>query len=452
MEETLEVNKLKKDFKWWSLIGFAIPSILLNLWLGIYQMINSAISSSLINTNALAAIDICYPILSVEEAVAAMLGAGGCAIIGKKLGEGKTKEARSNLTTIVAFAVIFGAVYMAVVVLLKEPILKMLGATDVLMPYCDIYVNVHVFFGIFYLLQCMFQLLLIVGGKPGVGLAMTVVAGVVEIATAYLFIGVFDLGIAGSALGAGCGMAVSAIGSVIALVGKKNELHYGKFSFSLKLIGESCWLGLADMFSGVALGMITALFNIVSIKYYGEDGCAAISILLYSQWLFASGLYGYGKGVGPVLSYNYGEKNVTNLKKYLKISFICEGVLSIVIFLLANGLKGLVVGMYTDAGSNVYKMAIAGVLPFAIQFIVYGMNSVINTTLTSVNDGVRATILAVVRTIVLPIVLLLFLPMVLGGKAIWIINTSAEILSFFLALFLFWNGRKKIFCCEKEDK
>lgn len=79
MSETRDINKLSRDFSWWGLLIFALPIIGLNVWLGIYQMIDTAISSSLINTNALAAIDVCYPVLSIEEGIAAMLGAGACA-------------------------------------------------------------------------------------------------------------------------------------------------------------------------------------------------------------------------------------------------------------------------------------------------------------------------------------------------------------------------------------
>lgn len=125
-DKTMDENKLKRDFNWKTLLLFAVPTIALNLWLGVYQLINSAISSSMINTDALAAIDICYPILSVEEGLAAMLGAGACAVIGKKLGEGKIKEACSNLTIVTLFGAIITAVYLALVFVFRHLFWKLL--------------------------------------------------------------------------------------------------------------------------------------------------------------------------------------------------------------------------------------------------------------------------------------------------------------------------------------
>lgn len=450
MSETRDINKLSRDFTWWGLLIFALPSIGLNVWLGIYQMIDTAISSSLINTNALAAIDVCYPVLSIEEGIAAMLGAGACALIGKKLGEGKSEEARENLTSIVVYAFLFGIIYEIIVFLFRRPILTMLGATPVLMPYCDTYIKVHVFFGALYLVQTMFKLILVVGGKPGRAFAMTVLAGGSEIACAYIFIKFLHLGIAGSALAAGCGMTLSAVGSILSLKDPKYELHYGKFRWSLGLLKDSCWLGLADLLMSASLGLIAALFNIVSIRYFGEDGCAAISILSYCQWIFAAGMYGYCKGIAPIISYDCGERNQKKINRYMKISFIVIGILSVAMFILPNLLKVQLTNLYTSSSSPVWKMAVAGFFPFSIQYLFYEVNTLSTTLLTSANDGKRATILATVRTIALPIVLLVFLPRLLGGNIIWSISSIQEAVSFALALFLLWNGRHNFIFSNKD--
>lgn len=444
METTMDENKLKRDFNWKTLLMFAAPSMLLNLWLGLYQLVNSAISSSLINTDALASIDICYPILAMEEGLAAMLGAGICAVAGKKLGEGKTKEAQSDLTSVLLFGVILTAVYLAAVFVYKVPVLRMLGATDKLMPYCLKYVNVHVFFGIFYMIQMVFQLVLIVAGKPGLGCALTVAAGVVEIATAYLFIGVFHFGIVGSALGAGCGMLVSAVGSIIVMCNPKQELHFGKPHLHVLDIAKTCWLGVADLIQSASLGVVTALYNIVSIKYFGEDGCAAITILLYSQWLFASSLYGYAKGVSPVISYNLGEKRFDKIKKYLKISSVTIVAFSVLIFAAACLLANPVISLCTEPGTTVYNMTSKVFWIFSLNYLLYGAGTMVTAIFTALNDGVRATILATLRTIVFPIVILLVLPMLIGGFTIWITLPLGELLSVILAGILLWTDRKNL--------
>lgn len=439
-----EENKLSRNFNWRTLLLFAAPSMLLNLWLGVYQLVNSAISSSLINTDALASIDICYPILSVEEGLAAMLGAGICAVTGKKLGEGKKEEACSDLSTVLITGILITAVFLCLVAIFKVPVLKTLGATDRLMPYCEKYVDVHVFFGIFYMIQLVFQLVLVVAGRPGLGCVLTIVAGVVEIATVYLFVGVFHLGIVGSALGAGCGMLVSAIGSLAVMFNKNQELHFGKPNLHFAMIGKTCWLGVADLVQGAALGLITALYNIVSIRYFGEDGCAAMTILLYSQWLFASSLYGYEKGISPVISYNLGEKRYDKIRSYLKSGSITILAFSVLIFALSNILSGFVISMYCDPGTVVYETTKSVFWMFSLNYLLYGIGTMVTSVFTALNDGLRATIMATLRTIIFPILILTFLPYLIGGVTVWITMPISELMGVVLAIILLISARKDL--------
>ena len=55
------------------------------------------------------------------------------------------------------------------------------------------------------------------------------------------------------------------------------------------------------------------------LRLAGENGVAAITILLYSQFLFNALFLGFSMGVAPVISYNYGAKNTGGLKSVCKI-------------------------------------------------------------------------------------------------------------------------------------
>lgn len=193
-----KINKIKESYSWNGLLFFALPSIFLQLWLAMYQEISSAISSSFISTDALAAIDVCYPIISIEEAIGAMLGAGACAVISKKMGEGKKEEACSNLSTVVVLDIAIMIVYLVVINIIKEPLLRLIGATDILMPYCLDFMEIHVWVGVFYSVQILYQFLLVLGGKPGAGLVVSVVSGISEVTAVYFFVAVLGLGIKGS--------------------------------------------------------------------------------------------------------------------------------------------------------------------------------------------------------------------------------------------------------------
>lgn len=73
------------------------------------------------------------------------------------------------------------------------------------------------------------------------------------------------------------------------------------------------------MVSNLANAIITYLFNIILMRIAGENGVAAITIILYAQFLFNSLYLGFSIGVAPVIGFQYGAKNRDQLKSLYKI-------------------------------------------------------------------------------------------------------------------------------------
>lgn len=74
------------------------------------------------------------------------------------------------------------------------------------------------------------------------------------------------------------------------------------------------------MATTLVTGIVTMLFNWTMLKYVGENGVAAITIIMYVL-MFATSIYtGYSYGISPMISYNYGAENKDNLKNWLKKS------------------------------------------------------------------------------------------------------------------------------------
>ena len=61
-----------------------------------------------------------------------------------------------------------------------------------------------------------------------------------------------------------------------------------------------------------AYSFITALF------FAGEDGVAAVSIIMYLQFLFIGVYFGFSMGMAPVLSYAYGKGYFSGLITFLR--------------------------------------------------------------------------------------------------------------------------------------
>ena len=129
-------NKLDRDYNALALFRYTIPSILSLLFMSLYQMVDAIFVSQFVSENALASINIVYPVISVVLAVTLMLSTGGSAIVARKLGEGKAQTAKEDFSVLILTTVILSALITIFTTLFMEPLLKFMGATPALWQGC----------------------------------------------------------------------------------------------------------------------------------------------------------------------------------------------------------------------------------------------------------------------------------------------------------------------------
>ena len=97
-------NKLAREFHTGSLIRFALPNIVMMVFMSLYTIVDGMFISRLVGTLALSAVNMSYPLSSLQLALGIMLGTGGSAVIAREMGEGKDALAREDFSCIVAVA------------------------------------------------------------------------------------------------------------------------------------------------------------------------------------------------------------------------------------------------------------------------------------------------------------------------------------------------------------
>ncbi len=112
------------------LFKLTIPSIIMMSFMSLYTMVDGAFVSKLINTNALSAINIVYPFVNFIIGLSVMLGSGGCALVMKKIGEGKDSQARKDFSLIIFFAIILSFFITIFSLIFIKQIIYFLGSTE----------------------------------------------------------------------------------------------------------------------------------------------------------------------------------------------------------------------------------------------------------------------------------------------------------------------------------
>ena len=70
-----------------NVLRFAVPTIVMTVFMSFYTMVDGLFVSNLIGTDALSAVNLTAPIISLVTAISTMLATGGRAVIMRKVGE-----------------------------------------------------------------------------------------------------------------------------------------------------------------------------------------------------------------------------------------------------------------------------------------------------------------------------------------------------------------------------
>lgn len=423
------------------LLKFAAPSIIMMIFMALYTIIDGIFVSRFLGSNALSSVNVVYPVINIAIALSTMLGTGGSAIISKYMGEKKNERAREALTQFVVLTLALSLILLILSEMFLTPISRFLGANDTLIADCRLYLGTAMLFAPACMLQAVFQSFLVTAGHPELGLLLMTGAGIFNIIFDYVLIVPCHMGIAGAALATGIGQCIPAVCGLFFFLFTKQELRFCRFTFSAKEILDACYNGSSEMISQLSNAIITFLFNIVMIALAGEHGVAAITILLYAQFLFNAVYLGFSIGISPIIGFQYGAGNRVKLRKIYRISFLSVTIFSIVIVALAVFFSPAIVSVFTKE-QRTWELASVGLRLFAVNFLFSGINIISSGFFTALSNGKVSALISFSRTLVFIVVSLLIFPQIFGIIGAWIAVPVAEFLTLIISIWMhrryFW--------------
>ena len=427
-------NPLSQNFTIKSLLKFAFPTIFMMIFMGLYTVVDTVFVARFADTNALSALNIVCPIINLIVGLGTMLATGGSAIIARKMGAGEHTRAAQDFTLIIGFGVLSGVLIVIFGTVFIDQIVWRLGAGNILFPYCKEYLFILLLFTPANILQVLFQNLIVTAGRPGIGMVLGVSAGTANILLDYIFMGPLEMGIKGAALGTGIGYMIPAVTGLLFFSTRKSTLYFRKPVMNISLLAESCANGFSEMVSQSAAAVTTYLFNRIMMKLLGENGVAAITIIIYTQFLLSSLFIGFSMGAAPVISYNYVKQDEKQLKNIFSICIRFIIFISITVFAIAFIFSPSFVCAFSEKGTPVYEITRNGFLIFSFSFLFCGLNIFTSAAFTALSNGKISAILSFLRTFGLITVLLLILPNLLGVTGVWLAVPIAELITMILSL------------------
>ena len=423
--------RLSNHFTYRRLLQFVFPSIVMMIFTSVYGVVDGLFVSNFVGKTPFAAINLIWPVLMALGALGFMIGTGGSAIIAKTLGEGDRERANQIFSMLVMVTVIGGLFFTAVGEAYMPDIARFLGAEGEMLQDCVTYGRIILAAESAFMLQNVFQSLLVTAEKPQLGLAFTVAAGMTNIVMDALFVAVLGWGLIGAALATAASQVVGGLAPLLYFLRKNDSLlRLTSFRMDWKALGKTCTNGSSELMTNLSMSLVNILYNFQLMRLIGEDGVAAYGVIMYVNFIFIAIFLGYSIGCAPVIGYHYGATNHAELKNLLTKSLILMGIGGLVLTAFAEALSAPLSRMFVGYDRELMELTCQGFRLYALSFLVTGLNIFGSAFFTALNNGLVSALISFLRTLLFQIVAVLLLPLVWGVDGIWASIVVAELLAF----------------------
>lgn len=443
---------LSGHYNYRRLILSSIPSIAMILVGSIYSVVDGLFVSNVVGTTAFAALNVIWPAVMMVGSLGLMVGVGGSALVSKIMGEGDRERASLVFSMLIKFVIVLSLIFMVPMLILMEPLARLLGAEGEMVHQCVIYGSICTLGLPAFMLQMAFQSFYMTAEKPHLGTVMSIVCAVTNMALDALFILVFRWGLAGAAAGS---MIACGVGGFFPLWYFKS----GRNTSSLRLVEsapgqkwldferepllKACGNGLSEYVGNISFNILAICYNLQLLRMMGENGVAAYSIILYYGYMCAAVFFGYNIAVTPVIGYNYGADNRYELKSLLRHSLVVllsfGGVMTILAEIFAEPAARLFVGYdaeLTALSAHAFRLSM-------LSFVIAGVNLFFSAWFTGLNNGKVSAVLSFIRNLVLELGFVFLLPALLGPDGIWLAVDAADFVCLILGIGLILKYRKR---------
>ena len=428
----------------------ALPAIASMLFMAFYHMADAIMVGRSLGPDALASVNILYPIMAFFIGLAAMIGVGGNARVAVLQGAGETGQARRVLGLVIALGIGLGLLGSMITVLALSPILTILGTSGTLGELAGQYlITLYPFFTTMILIFILEQTVRN-DGRPNLATGVMMAMALLNIILDYIFLFPMQMGIAGAALATGISQSLGALiftgyfirKKIINAPGLRFGWPGGGF-WALRMIALN---GSSELFNSISGGLTTFLFNRALLSYIGSEGVAAFAMVQYLIMFGTVVFLGISVGSQPIISYNHGAGLALRVRDTLVRLIGSSLILGLTFFLILRWQSAAMVSLFVPDHPETIEVTLRAAAVISWSLLIMPVGIISSMFFTALERAGSSLIVALSRGLIFTVLGLILFPAVWGEYGIWITPVFAEGATIFVTVYLIlrWLGDNKV--------
>lgn len=427
-----------------ALLAMGIPTMLGMMVNAIYNLVDAYFVGGL-GTSQMGAISVVYPLGQVVVGLGLLFGNGSASYLSRLLGNRDQEQADRVASTALYCSVAVGAVMIIFSLIFLRPILRLLGATDSIMPYAMTYAGIYVVSCIFNVFNVTMNNIVTSEGAARTTMFALMAGAVLNIGLDPVFIYTLDMGVAGAAIATAISQIVSTL-IYLTFIFRKKSIYSFKMkncTFTKEIMSEIFKIGIPTLVFQILTSLSISLVN-TQAGPYGDSVIAGMGAVTRIVSMGSLIVFGFIKGFQPIAGYSYGARKFDRLHKAIRTSILWSTVFCVIYGLLLTIFSSRIIAQFTDGDLEMIRVGTQSLRINGLSFLLFGFYTVYSSLFLALGKGLEGFVLGACRQGICFVPVILILPAFWGINGILYVQPIADVLSAIITIFMALHLHKEL--------
>nr|WP_315025203.1 MATE family efflux transporter [uncultured Aminipila sp.] len=419
-----------------ALLAMGLPTMIGMMINALYNLVDAYFVGGL-GTSQMGAISVAFPLGQFVVGLGLLFGNGAASYIARLLGHGDKEKAGKVTSTALYSSVLVGAVIIIGVMIFLNPILKLLGATDSIIPYAVTYTSIYVISSIFTVFNVTMNNIVTSEGAAKTTMCTMLIGAVLNMVLDPIFIYTLGMGVAGAAFATAISQIVSTLVYIRYILSKKSVFSFRikECCFSKEIMSEILKIGIPTLIFQLLTSLAITLTNMEAAKY-GDSVIAGMGAVTRIISLGSLIVFGFIKGFQPIAGYNFGAKNYDRLHEAIKTAVLWSTVFCVILGLILVLFPTTIISQFTKGDTVFIEIGQNSLRANGLSFMLFGFCTVYSSLFLALGKAKEGCLLGICRQGICFIPVILIIPMIWGLNGILYAQPIADVIAAIIAAFM----------------
>ena len=422
------------------LLQFGLPSVISLLVNSVYNVVDQIFIGQRVGYLGNAATNVTFPFVTFSLAISLMISVGTAANVGLNLGRRDQEKAERTLGNGFLMALIMGIVICLIAEIFLVPMLKLFGATELVLPYAVNYARIYVLGVPFTTLGIMMNDEIRADGSPSYTMRSMIIGAVINIVFDYLFVFPLNMGVTGAAIATIMGQFATMVLGFLYLPRMKT-LHFRREYMKPQgyIIKDILLLGLSSFITQVAMLFMQIVMNRQAVRYgalskYGaEIPLTVFGIIMKVIQIMTAVILGITTGSQPIFSYNYGARKYDRVKQLVKACVLVCTIIGSIGTVCLQLFPEQIISIFGQEDALYNEFAVMAMRNMTFLIFILGVQMTASVYFQAVGKPRGSVIISLSRQILFMIPFLLIFPIFMGVNGVMFAFPASDIAAVILS-------------------